>query len=284
MIISKYYIYIASAFILTACDNKIEKEVLSKLDYELRSIKISNNILKEQISLSRKKADSITELNYVPKKTIKTHLNDSLSYLLDKTSVFKRIKNDYLINDYGFDFTIYDNCGYINEDLNFGLRELNATEKFIINFDRSSENIDNFFSENLNIITSILTLDFYKKSGMHITFEALIKAYEELAEDEFNTIYSVFSEIENEEIQYINSIASDEVINMLRKDIEYTDFDFTEDFHTGGYVESVGDKFGTINRLLYIYSFWGRRHKEGNKEAVYRALKKINSKMILGSK
>ncbi|WP_158978005.1 hypothetical protein [Cellulophaga sp. L1A9] len=293
----QYYIFIYSIFILSSCNNDVEKEKLAKQEIKFDAIKITINTLEDEVQSYRKKLDSLQQTanltNYLLKEDIKPQLHDSLNTLLDMPSLFERMKNNFLSNECGFDFIRLYN-GYLFNSYR-DIFELTPLEKIVYHFDRSSENIHQFFSEEtISILVSVFPYEYYDKSGIKVTCEALIRVYEELDEEEFNHIYEVFNTpsryingewVNTSEIhmKYINSIASDDVINILRKDKIYTNFDFNSDHYVQNIYGQGCRIDATSNRLLYIYSFWGRRQNEGNKKIVYEILKKINNKITLDS-
>ncbi len=298
-------ILIVFAFLISSCKkdpiplNAKIVEIEASISAKETQILEAQKTIETLSSKLKNKKDSINYY-YVHRDFIKkTFLNGTYFSKKPKDIIVQFLNEKEINSECGFEYTLFLNRLLLKkeEDYKKLVNQENASivDKAIYYFDRDAANISSFFSNTmLTLISQNLPLKTYKNSGLKYSLEALVKAYENLNKKELARLYEVcnLKEFPAEEFEdgintdvniykmnFINKLASQEVITILRQDPNYEIYNFN------AYDRNISDPFETCkvdgmpNKLFYTYSFWARRYKEENNEVVYIVLKKIISKM-----
>lgn len=275
---------ITSTFLLTilsffSCDTEESKQLESEIS-KLKEIKTRQerliHSLDKDVYFFRTKSDSLKKVvteNYLEKGYLKEFISKNWQYLTDKKRVFEIVYNSFNLDEKDVDTGL---LGSVIRNQNYD-NNISNQEEFVgyqlSFFDRSSKNIENFFTEStISLITSFFKNNsYYKDSGTQYFVEALLLAYENLPNDNqiLNQLYTGF---ENEGYWFLddeeelkNKIANKKVINYLKNN-NYSTYEYAEEY-------------GYEYFIPMVYSFWSRRHSENNKEIVYKILQKINNQL-----
>lgn len=280
---------------LDARITELEASISTKEAHILDAQKTIENL---STKLNNKK-DSINDY-YVHKDFIKKTFFDGAYFSKKPKDIIVQFFDEKEINsECGFEYTLFLNRLLLKkkEDYKELVNQENASivDKAIYSFDRDAANISSFFSNTmLTLISQNLPHKTYKSSGLKYSLEALVNAYENIDKEQLAELYLICSltEFPAEEFEdgintdvnlykmnFINKLASQEVITILRQDPNYEIYNFN------AYDRNISDPIETCkvdampNKLFYTYSFWARRFKEKNSEAVYSVLKNFISKI-----
>ena len=218
---------------------------------------VSNSCVKEknkqEIENSKTEQYAVDEVNDSLINNESSSKLDENNSDLDKEGFFTYILNKLNLNEYVVTQALYD----------VNLFGSSSNNYIISSFNRSSENIENFFGDKeIDFIVRLLKVnDIYYKSGSDLMVKGLLETYKELKDDE-HFLNRVFDDNENS-YDLLQEKFSDKVKHLI-------DFDKYQLYENGSQIE---------NRLFMVYSFWVRRHHEGNSKIVYDLLKKLDSKM-----
>ncbi|MBA6316879.1 hypothetical protein [Cellulophaga baltica] len=249
--------------------NEYEQGNIRYLEAQLINIKDSLENNKKQLALHKKAVDSLVKYE-------------------NKEQYFASF-----FNKFHFDGIYSVECSLISNKYWGGpLEELNLIRRLLYTLDRTPDNINSILSDdNLELIISFIPKEDFNKFGFNDLLNAMIISYQELDNEMLEEIsditslndtdyYEYYSDTDDDlddfKMNFINRIASEEVKDDIINISEYKKDGFKEFM-----VRKYDNKciIGTPNLLFYVYSFWGRRYKEGNKEAVYAILKEFRSKI-----
>jgi len=141
-------------------------------------------------------------------------------------------------------------------------------------FDRSPENIKIIFNESLiNHIAFLFNNGLLPKDQrIYDVLKGLLLTYDEMQDDECLRLFQIIKKYEYEYENMRNEFdkkCSDKV-----REFVFDGGDFKSSIKNDSDID-----FGFSKRIFYLYSFWARRYKEGNKETVYKILKEIDEKI-----
>lgn len=274
-------------FSLLSCNTKETKQLNDKIT-QLNLVKNNQKQLIDSLTSKRtllkdkkKSLKGIIEDNYIKKEQLKQLTNKKWHFLVSKENVLKHIYSSFDLQENpffkGLEYSVLSFLPQIRENDKFDIADRDSFLIYQLSlFDRSSENIKDFFSDDtIDLITSFFINNrYYKTSGAEYFVEALLLAYENLPGDKNQTLTELYNGFAEEGYWFLNSknelkekIVSSEVLRYLSEN-KYSSYIFTEEY------EKERDDF-----IPNIYSFWARRHHEGNKEIVYDILKKVNDKI-----
>ncbi len=247
---------LALPYIFCAC-NKVskEEETARNLKETLIVEEYTKEIdsLKAKLTANQKTIDSLIKLGSNNNGII----NSSYKNASVKEVLFRFIINGLNLDNYTLANALFENSisRHILIDSDYWIGS-----DFIKHFNRSTEFITEYFGNaEIALITNLLEEnDLYFKAGIDIMVEGLLTAY-----DEFNR---------NPQL--------------LAKAIQCKDN--YEEYHE--LLESMYSKKEDLltqmlgcnknhNSLFMIYSFWVRRHHEGNSEVIYSLLKNVHSRI-----
>ncbi len=259
-------IYTIALFLIfySSCSTKLEQTPNKNNIISGDIIKMKQDIdsLNNKISTLEKKLKILIE-----EKVSNSSTNNSLSESYFNNVIIANISKSTLtkVTQANHHFHLSDQND-IMRTLTNNLNELKELG-WLSNSVRSRDYINNFFTEDvINMIVYILYKNnTYETSRTNIYVNSLIETYDTISEDDYQLLERLY---DLASIGYHEK--SDEIENLL---IELNDLD--EDIFETQFNDYVTGMSGKFN----LYSFWARRHKENNKEAVYKVLKKIQVKM-----
>jgi len=142
------------------------------------------------------------------------------------------------------------------------------------NFERTPENISKVFNERiLNHIALLFNKNIlpknYKTYGV---LKGLLMTYEELNDEDCDRLYQLLALKDQNYFEYV-----DQCDEAFKNQISFRVKDYVTATPYIQYYDNTDAGFD--KRLFYLYSFWARRYHEGNKEAVYEILKRLDEKI-----
>ncbi|SFW26237.1 hypothetical protein [Cellulophaga fucicola] len=261
--------------VIVSCNkDKNTSDKITELENQIKHQKIINTSLEEyneqlkrsKENLKNKKSESL-EL----KKTISFVIAESLDILSDKKEMIQYVFDDFDIktNDAGRAIAMNSSFFYCyNPDL-FGFDTKDDYYSFLISkIDRSPENLRKILTPQVkdNIYSLFKNNNIYKESGSEAMLKASLLIYEDLREQEdlMAQIYTLgVAQNRTKTLELVSEIASEEVQSILKYE-NYTSYD------RAGYLKLQ-------DRIWYLYTFWARRHHEGNADYVYELLKEFHT-------
>jgi hypothetical protein len=250
----------------------VESQEIQLLQKKLERLKTENDYLKEKIN----NEISIKDSAYVELEKI---ILDSISFFADYKKVlqfgFQELsKHKWNIMDYK----------HMNANLSIAntIKDYKRTiddrgdvcSILYYNFDRSSENITSFFSDEIKqfIYSFFENNTIYEDSDIGTNVKAILLAYKEIAEK--SEILDKLYKLSDKEHQYIMEIEMHEGWRFIEDNNIYSD-EMIELWNNNAESDNSESLFFG-EEIFYAYSFWARRHQEGNKEIVYELLKEFD--------
>ncbi|ADV47521.1 hypothetical protein Celal_0170 [Cellulophaga algicola DSM 14237] len=264
---------------LLSCQSKATKAEISQLKQEAKNQKILID------SLQNFNQGLIGFQDYFKNERENYYLDkDKLLFLLEGTSWFS-LNNKKLLRYFFDDFNLkeYDvfrgieNSSVLYPSSDDVLDIFNSESSFVIHMvskiDRSPAALEKLCTPELKEMTYSLLKenDLYKASGAYAGVKALLLSYEDVENDKefLATIHKIATNATNDYEEgnkaFKNAISaktSDEIRAVL-SDENYTT-----------YYENT--RSNQDSRLIEVYCFWARRHKEGNMEFTYTFLKELH--------
>lgn len=278
MKLKTYTLAVALFLIMVSCTKNEEKEKeIRQLQQKFEFGRITNKALEEKNQILERgivRTDSIIE-NFGEDST-KVY-KEYLDFLADKSKIVKFLKDSIYDEDNNYILNVITD-GYYTNSIFYKPNEEGLFVKnrfdfivYILNtFDRSTDNIKNFFSESDKKKIYALFEDnrTYEESGASTLVSALLAAYDDVK----NMDNKKFAEAEK--ILYTK---------------ETSTWDYLKTCNPGGvFYDVISDKVKQIQkdskiigqqRYAYVYSFWVRRIHENNAEAVYDLLAEMHQKL-----
>lgn len=271
---------------LLSCNTEETKQLNDKIT-QLNLIKYNQEQLIDSLNSKRflledkkESLEGFIENSCIEKEQLKQLTNKEWHFLGSRADVLKYIC--YSLELYenhfvkGLEYSVLSFLPQVKEEDEYDSTDINSFLSYQLSlFDRSSENIKDFFSDDtIDLITSVFIDNrYYKTSGTEYFVKALLLAYENLPRDKNQILTELYNGFNEEGYWFLDSrkdfkekVVSSEVLNHLSKS-SYSSYG-------AEYYEEERDGF-----IPNIYSFWARRHHEGNKEIVYEILKKANDKI-----
>lgn len=185
----------------------------------------------------------------------------NLSYFKKNKNIFNFGFNLYLLNGKAFLSNLVDGEYLVYKESYSDLPVFEEFKNLWNNIDRSSISLEKLYTDNDKRFIYLLFAhnDYYKKTGMQCMVEGLLRAYEEMHENEelLENIYHIAADDEDDTDiwNYLETeIATKEMRSILSDENYANDGDFN-------------------NRIFYVYTFWARRYNEGNMDFVYKIMK-----------
>ncbi len=233
------------------------------LENELLSVKKEHKIRLEYYEQATQKEKS----HYIYKHRVSAYLKNG-KYFFDYKKIINAIYNKLELDKVDFLTSLYFNYNIFHSEYYSQDKETSFLNYIWTNFDRSPENIYNFFnneSESETIKDKIYSLfsnnAIYTDSGIKNYVEGLLLAYEEnSSEDRLSEIYNQTKGDEYYEKPFIDTITSEQMKMFLSNATKPTDNSISY-------------------RAFQLYSFWGRRYHENNQEIVYQLIKEFHQNM-----
>lgn len=194
---------------------------------------------------------------------------ESLNFLINKLDVKHSYFEQFIAENSIFIPRNDEEIGYFAEYNSLLMTKLS---EIYSNFDRAPENLEHVFDDKIiDHIAFLFNSGFLDKDQkLYDVIKGLILSYDEMGDEECIRLNIVMTEFQYHDMRR----AFDEKCSKEIKDFVYDRGDFEESMGFGSDID-----FGHRKRIFYLYSFWLRRHNEGNKEAVYTILKKIEDKI-----
>ncbi|PKB44050.1 hypothetical protein AX016_2261 [Cellulophaga sp. RHA19] len=245
----------------------IKKEKIRSSTKERQNERLNNTIagLRDEIAKNKETEESKNSIIaesidiLTDKKQMIQHLFDSFD--LDNSDARRGIAVSYFFYSYnGFsDFeTKSEYYSYI-----------------VSKIDRSPESLKKIFTPQVkdNIYKLFENNKIYKNSGAEAMLKSSLLIYDDIGENEYilKEIYSMAKEGNNIEIDdFISKTVDDSILKELKTILKY------ENYSTYKKETYLTTDLKTEDRLTYLYTFWARRHHEGNADYVYELLKEFH--------
>jgi len=239
-------IVILSLILLLSCENEKKKESI-----EIPTEKSVIDDLPTNTAI-----DTITNISQVNQKQ-ETVSSDGMSMMtVEFFDYFKSFTETTFLNETPTSTLL--NYGYQLDDIEEDNEDFLGFY-FMKVFDRTPEHIENFFGDTeIQLLAQIINKNnTFISSNSGLWLDGLLKSYEELKNNPEHL--EQLSQEEDTDIYHdlIASTFSAEVTEIM-------------DFESDYYIDY---------KLFKIYTFWVRRHKEGNDEIVFSILKKLRDKL-----
>lgn len=252
--------FILVTFILNSCDKTAEHKATKKivhLEKKLETLEQEKNKLDSAIATIDIQLENQTKTlaeDYVSKAYVK----NIVTINLEKLSKIDHLK--YLFN------LSKKNTILRSLTNNWKAYLIGTTEANLLGVkNRNSKEIAAFFNDDM--VTSIIRLlkenKTYQASKSAIYIQSLLNVYENFEPHDYvllNQLYNLSTPNYSDKEAAINSL-----LNKLKKD--------TEDIYKTKFPEYTTSMTGYFN----VYSFWARRHHEGNMKVVYAVMKKVHT-------
>lgn len=223
---------------------------------------------KDQFSSKIEKGDINAKKNALESKI----LNDNFSAFDFDENILNYIISELNIPNTYFERFIAENSISASSDYsNNAMTKLNTIYS---DFDRTPENIDKVFNTNLiDHIAFLFNNDFLiKDQKLYDVLKGLLLTYDEMNDSECERLHHIMSEYKFHDMR-------DEFIKKCSDTVRQFVYD-GGDFKASTLNGSESDRdYGYGKRIFYLYSFWVRRYREGNKETVYNILKEMDKKI-----
>ncbi len=275
----KRILFIALVLITSCASNEEKiaelKEKVVLVETKLDIQRIENENLKTHRTKLLNRMDSVSKTvdeHYLPKEYLSLVTKRAFHYIFDKKKVIKMFFDDFNLKEYDVERGIA-NSYYLSPyagDYEKVDSEYDLFHSIFASVDRSPEALQRLFTEEVKQIIYALfeSNDLYEDTGAEAMVEALLLAYEELADD-YETLPQIYDLAAKDYLSgydEINEIiaytATDEVREIL-SDENYTNYD--------------NDVWSEIDsRLFLVYTFWARRYHEENQAVVYSLLKEFH--------
>lgn len=259
--------------VIVSCNkDKNTSDKITELENQIKHQKIINTSLEEyneqlkrsKENLKNKKSESL-EL----KKTISFVIAESLDILSDKKEMIQYVFDDFDLKTYDAYRAIIDSRAFYHYGKVFDFETKEMYYSFIIfKVDRSPENLRKILTPQVkdNIYSLFKNNNIYKESGSEAMLKASLLIYEDLREQEdlMAQIYTLgVAQNRTKTLELVSEIASEEVQSILKYE-NYTSY-------------KIEDHLTSESRVSYLYTFWARRHHEGNADYVYELLKEFHT-------
>ncbi len=144
--------------------------------------------------------------------------------------------------------------------------------KLYSDFDRTPDNISKVFNEKiLDHIALLFNIDVLSKDyKVYGVLKGLLMTYEEMDDSECRRLCPILYDTEKD--YWVNQKVFSDKVSVSDRVREYV----TATPYEQHYSNTSADHG---QRIFYLYSFWVRRYNEGNKEAVYQILKRLDEKI-----
>lgn len=255
--------FIRLILILTILSCKTENTDTKKLQDEIAKLKDSIVLLQKNISMSN--IEEVTEVNQTESTEIKdyddTPFEEAYNKIksdIDTVNLLKQTKRIFILSEYNDIMrTLTNNWDGLKGEYflsNRGWRS-NSFLKGLLT-DKGSNILIDYLKRN----------NTYKSSKTNYYVDGLIDAYNTI-NDEDHLLLEELHEISldgyHKNKEEINNLL--DRLNKLEENIFKTKFkDYASGMDDNGFI---------------LYSFWARRHNEGNKEVIYKILKNVQTKM-----
>lgn len=204
---------------------------------------------------------------YIPIQDLEICAQETSKWVLDKVYLIQFVIDRYKLASNVILGQL--EVEYLNDNGLYGLDNFNKLLRCI---NRSPETIKHFFSDKdkERIYSLFEGNTIYQSSGLSAIAEGLLFTYEDLKDDP--DFLDAFGEVaygtasNKERDTYYDIATSNQKLNEILSDERYWD---------------PTDQSYLTNRTWYVYTFWMRRHREGNSEVVYELIKEIHDNLKL---
>lgn len=223
---------------------------------------------------AKKNKELLNNELFVKKEDLKEYLGNDQHFLANRKTFINSIFQDQHLNEWNFERALSNSLDfYIYDDF---MKEPEFLEKYNFfnyihnNVDRSQENLKLLISPVKDYVFSLFKNNsIYEDSGLKSIVNTLILIREDyaLSDTDLEEIYNkCANEDYSDTVEFIkNRFSNDDISKSLKKDGKFSAY---EDRYTD-----------YDSRLFYVYSFWARRHHEGNADYVYELLKEFQGFM-----
>ena len=263
--------------VIASCNNdKNSKDKITELENQIKHQKIINSSLEkynESLKNSKKHLENKKTESVEIKKSISFIITESLDILSDKKEMIQYIFNDFNLKNYdvrrgianSFSFLSYqDFCTFDTKDDYYSF--------IICKIDRSPENLRKILTPQVkdNIYNLFKNNKIYKESGSEAMLKASLLVYEDLQGYEYilEEIYSVAKEEDYDKLsELVSKTFNDRDLKEVQSILKYENYTSYK----------IEDYLTSESRVSYLYTFWARRHHEGNADYVYELLKEFHT-------
>lgn len=278
-----YYLYIFTVLLLCySCKNESTKKIIElenqlniqeKINDSLKNINLKEEKINDSLKNINLKvtqvADSIRSIDhYLDKKSVAYFLDSNYQIILNKNKVVKYVLDRLQLQKQDIERATTN--GWLWKTNYFNTNPVVNKDDFLnflySKFDRSPENIKNFFTSDIlqPVYSYFKDNTLYEDSGMHSIAKAFLVSYQEIKDEDHLLDNLYLKLIENKGYNFTTNMASEEV-KLILDDENYT---------------AYNTSYSSLESRIFItYSFWARRHHEGNKEIVYKLLKELHNNL-----
>ena len=252
--------FILVTFILNSCDKTAEDKATQKivhLEKKLATLEQEKNKLDSAIAAIDIQLENQTK-TFAEDYVSKAYVKNIVTINLEKLSKIDHLKYFFNLSK--------ENTILRSLTNNWKAYLIGTTEAKLLGVkNRNPKEIAAFFNDDM--LTSIIRLlkenKTYQKSKSAIYIQSLLNAYESFEAHD----YALLDQLYNLSVPNYSDkeAAINDLLNKLKKD--------TEDIYKTKFPEYKTDMTGHFN----VYSFWARRHHEGNMKVVHAVMKKIHT-------
>lgn len=263
--------------VIVSCNkDKNTSDKITELENQIKHQKIINTSLEkynEQLKRSKENLENKKSENLELKKTISFVIAESLDILSDKKEMIQYIFNDFNLEDYDVRRGIANSFSFLSyQDFsNFDTKD-DYYSFIILKIDRSPENLRKILTPQVkdNIYNLFKNNNIYKESGSEAMLKASLLVYEDLRGYEYilEEIYSLAKEEDYEKLsELVSKTVNDRDLKEVQSILKYENYTSYK----------IEDYLTSESRVSYLYTFWARRHHEGNADYVYELLKEFHT-------
>ncbi|MCL5246243.1 hypothetical protein M4I21_10520 [Cellulophaga sp. 20_2_10] len=259
--------------VIVSCNkDTITSDKITELENQIKHQKIINTSLEEyneQLKKSKENLENKKSESLEMKKTMSFIIAESLDILSDKKEMIQYVFDDFDLKSYDAYRAIISSRAFYpyGRVVDFETKEMYYSF-IILKVDRSPENLRKILTPQVkdNIYSLFKNNNIYKESGSEAMLKASLLIYEDLRgqEDLMAQIYTLgVAQNRTKTLELVSENASEKVQSILKYE-NYTSYD------RQGFLELE-------DRIWYLYTFWARRHHEGNADYVFELLKEFHT-------
>jgi len=270
----KKLILLSLTILFFSCSNKEELSKIKTLEQQKSELEAKNKELKKTFISNAYTIEKLKD-----EKQQNVSINEVENFITDLSLTFSNPNNIFKVLYNGFDLNKSE-VGYAvitshilegyNQEISYWSNKENLFNNLFSKIDRSERNLEKILTPDAkDFVCSLLKRnDVYEESGADKMVESLLLVYNQLQNDPqaLNKIYRLANTSYSELNDFLETITTDEIQEIL-----------VDNYHVD---RSEDETSQSETRIHLVYTFWGRRYKEGNMDVVYYFLKDVHESIV----